>query len=123
MVSAADVVAERARPWPSEVRRRLWAYRPTFFSLAACLAALAAWEWRDFWIYLAGPIVGTALGGLAAAGLANFSLRLFHPEDVTIMLLVWHIGGVFALSALAAVAGRYLMNWRSITSASQSAAQ
>ena len=69
------------------------------------------------------PHLTTALGGLAAAGLANFSLRLFHPEDITIMLLVWHIGGVFALSALAAVAGRYLMNWRSITSASQSAAQ
>ncbi len=45
VVSAADVVAERARPWPSELRRRLWAYRPTFVSLAACLAALAAWEW------------------------------------------------------------------------------
>ena len=27
--------------------------------------ALAAWEWRDFWIYLVGPISGTALGGLA----------------------------------------------------------
>jgi aquaporin NIP len=27
--------------------------------------ALAAWEWRDFWIYLVGPIGGTALGGLA----------------------------------------------------------
>ena len=27
--------------------------------------ALAAWEWRGFWIYLVGPIGGTALGGLA----------------------------------------------------------
>jgi aquaporin NIP len=27
--------------------------------------ALVAWEWRDFWIYLVGPIGGTALGGLA----------------------------------------------------------
>jgi aquaporin NIP len=27
--------------------------------------ALAAVEWRDFWIYVAGPIGGTALGGLA----------------------------------------------------------
>jgi aquaporin NIP len=27
--------------------------------------ALAACEWREFWIYLAGPIGGTALGGLA----------------------------------------------------------
>jgi len=27
--------------------------------------AIAAWEWRDIWIYLAGPIAGAALGGLA----------------------------------------------------------
>ncbi len=27
--------------------------------------AIAAWEWRDFWIYLVGPIGGAALGGLA----------------------------------------------------------
>ncbi len=27
--------------------------------------ALAAGEWRDFWIYLVGPIGGTAMGGLA----------------------------------------------------------
>ena len=27
--------------------------------------ALAAGEWRDFWIYVVGPIGGTALGGLA----------------------------------------------------------
>jgi aquaporin NIP len=27
--------------------------------------ALAAWEWRDFWIYLLGPLGGTALGALA----------------------------------------------------------
>jgi aquaporin NIP len=27
--------------------------------------ALAAWEWRDFWVYLVGPVVGTAAGALA----------------------------------------------------------
>ena len=27
--------------------------------------ALAAWEWRDLWVYLAGPIAGAAVGGLA----------------------------------------------------------
>ena len=27
--------------------------------------AIAAWEWRDIWIYLTGPIAGAALGGLA----------------------------------------------------------
>ena len=47
-----------------------------------------------------------ALGALAAAGLGNFCVRLGHPEDVTVMLLVWHAGGVIVLSALASVAGR-----------------
>jgi hypothetical protein len=65
------------------------------------------------------PHLTTALGALAAAGLGNFFLRVFHPEDVTVMLLVWHVGGVFALSALAAGAGRYLLNWPSITGVSQ----
>jgi aquaporin NIP len=27
--------------------------------------ALAAWEWRDLWVYLVGPIAGAALGGFA----------------------------------------------------------
>jgi aquaporin NIP len=27
--------------------------------------ALAAGEWRDFWLYVAGPLAGAALGGLA----------------------------------------------------------
>jgi len=64
------------------------------------------------------PRLTAGLGALAAAGLANFFLRLFHPEDVTVMLLIWHVGGVFLLSALAATAGRYLLNWTSITRAS-----
>jgi glycerol uptake facilitator-like aquaporin len=27
--------------------------------------ALAAGEWRDFWIYVLGPVVGAAVGALA----------------------------------------------------------
>jgi len=27
--------------------------------------ALAAWEWQNFWVYVVGPLVGAALGGLA----------------------------------------------------------
>jgi len=69
------------------------------------------------------PRLTAGLGALAAAGLANVFLRLFHPEDVTLMLLFWHVGGVFVLSALAASAGRYVLNWPSITRASENTAQ
>lgn len=60
-----------------------------------------------------------ALGALAAAGLGNFCVRLGHPEDVTVMLLVWHAGGVIVLAALASAAGRTFLNWRSITGAAR----
>jgi hypothetical protein len=62
------------------------------------------------------PHVTTALGGLAAAGLGDFGLRLFHPQDASLMVLVWQVGTVFILTAMAAWAGHYLLNWRSIVS-------
>ena len=60
------------------------------------------------------PHITTALGGLAAAGLGNFGLRLFHSQDASLMVLVWQVGTVFILTALAAWAGHHLLNWRSI---------
>jgi hypothetical protein len=60
------------------------------------------------------PHLTAALGGLAAAGLGNFGLRLFHPQDASLMVLVWQVGTVVILTALAAWAGRYLLNWRSM---------
>ncbi len=60
------------------------------------------------------PHLTTALGALAAAGLGNFGLRLFHPQDASLMVLVWQFGSVFVLSALAGWAGRYVLSWRSL---------
>jgi hypothetical protein len=60
------------------------------------------------------PHTTAALGGLAAAGLGDFGLRLFHAQDVSIMVLVWHVGAVVALAALAGWMGRHLLNWRSL---------
>jgi hypothetical protein len=60
------------------------------------------------------PHLTAALGGLAAAGLGNFGLRLFHSQDASLMVLVWQVGTVSILTALAAWAGHYLLNWRSI---------
>lgn len=60
------------------------------------------------------PCMTVALGGFAAAGLGNFGLRLFHPQDASVMVLVWQFGSVFALTALAGLMGRYILSWRSI---------
>ena len=67
------------------------------------------------------PRLTAALGGLAAAGLANVGVRVIHPEDVSVTLLVWHVGAVIALSALAGSAGEYFLNWRSVIHASEKA--
>jgi hypothetical protein len=60
------------------------------------------------------PHTTTALGGLAASGLGDFGLRLFHAQDASLMVLAWQVGAVFVLTALAGWAGRYLLDWRSI---------
>lgn len=60
------------------------------------------------------PCMTVAWGGLAAAGLGNFGLRLFHPQDASLMVLVWQFGSVFILAALAGLTGRLVLNWRSL---------
>ena len=54
-----------------------------------------------------------ALGALAAAAMGNLGLRLFHAGDVTIMMLVWHLGTVALLLALAGWLGPRLLLWES----------
>ncbi|MCI0350727.1 MAG: DUF1109 domain-containing protein, partial [Acidobacteriales bacterium] len=61
------------------------------------------------------PHLTAALGGLAAAGLGNFGLRFVHTQDASVMVLVWQLGSVFILSALAGWVGHLLLSWRSIT--------
>ena len=60
------------------------------------------------------PHLTAALAGLAAAGLGNFGLRLFHPQDASLMVLVWQFGSVFILSVLAGLAGRYVLSWQAV---------
>lgn len=61
------------------------------------------------------PHLTTALGGLAAAGIGNFGLRFFHPQDASIMVLIWQMGSVFILTAFAGWAGKLLLDWKSLT--------
>ncbi len=68
------------------------------------------------------PYLTAALGGLAAAGLGSFGLRLFHSQDASIMILVWQFGTVVVLTCLAGTLGRRLLNWRALLDNSRRAA-
>lgn len=57
------------------------------------------------------PRLTAALGGLAAAGLANLGICLFHAHTSNLVLLVWHCGTVLAVAALAGLAGGRVLSW------------
>ena len=38
-------------------------------------------------------------------------MQLYHEGDVSIMVLVWHLGSVAALSATAAGIARHVLRW------------
>ena len=61
------------------------------------------------------PRLTTLLGGLAVAGLANFGVRFVHAFDASVIVLAWHVGAVFGLSALLACGGRHFLKWRGVT--------
>ena len=61
------------------------------------------------------PRLSAALGGLAAAGMGNLGVCLFHTHSSNLILLVWHCGTVLMLAALAGIAGAQLLRWPSQT--------
>lgn len=58
------------------------------------------------------PMYSVGLGGLAAAALGDFGLRLFHPKDAGLMVLVWQMGAVVTLTLAYASLSRGLLRWR-----------
>lgn len=57
------------------------------------------------------PRLSAAFGGLAAAGMGNLGVCLFHPHSSNLILLVWHCGTVLVLAASAGIAGRQVLRW------------
>ena len=57
------------------------------------------------------PRLSAACGALAAVGLGNLGVCLFHPHSSDLILLFWHCGTVLALTALAGLAGAQLLKW------------
>lgn len=68
-----------------------------------------------FWMVRRGapiaPVMTTALAALAASAVGAAALRLFHPQDASIMVLVWQFGSVAVLTLFAGLFGRRLLKW------------
>ncbi len=87
-----------------------WICLPTIAFVGAVPAAImAVMLRRGAPLY---PHLAVALGGLAAAALGNVGLRLFHPIDASLMVLVWQFGSVALLSAVAGCFGPLIHHWR-----------
>jgi len=52
-----------------------------------------------------------ALAALAAAAIGNFALRLFHTQDAALMVLIWQVGAVALIAAIAGLCGRQVLRW------------
>lgn len=57
------------------------------------------------------PRLTLILAAVATAGIVNFALRIFHIGDVSIMVLVWHLGLIAALSLAAGLLGPRFLGW------------
>jgi hypothetical protein len=57
------------------------------------------------------PMSTTGLATLAATALGAAALRLFHTQDMSLMLLVWQFGTVSLLAGLGFLTGRKFLRW------------
>ena len=58
------------------------------------------------------PRLTLILGMLATAALVNSGLRLFHLGDITVMVLVWHMGMVAVFSIAAGYFAPRFLDWK-----------
>lgn len=57
------------------------------------------------------PRATLALAGLAVGALAQAGMQVYHVGDISLMVLVWHLGSVAALAAVAGWIGRWVLRW------------
>jgi hypothetical protein len=58
------------------------------------------------------PGVSLALGALATGAVANLGLRIFHAGDLSIQIVVWHVGGAVVVAMIGSLAGPRVLPWR-----------
>jgi hypothetical protein len=59
------------------------------------------------------PRLTAALAALAAAGLGNVGICIFHPHSSNLVILLWHCGTVLLIAAMAGALGASLLRWPS----------
>jgi hypothetical protein len=57
------------------------------------------------------PGATLALAGLAVGALAQAGMQVYHAGDISLMVLVWHLGSVAVLAAVAGWIGRWVLRW------------
>jgi hypothetical protein len=68
------------------------------------------------------PRLSALFGGLAAAGLGNLGVCVTHHAYGNVLVLMWHVGIVVALTVILGSAGRRLLNWQSLVEQTRRAA-
>lgn len=58
------------------------------------------------------PRATLAFAGVAVAALVNIGLMLFHAGDISLMVLVWHVGFVVVLAMVAGAVGPLFLAWK-----------
>lgn len=58
------------------------------------------------------PMSTTGLATLAATALGAAALRIFHTQDMSLMLLIWQFGSVALLAGVGFFVGRRLLRWQ-----------
>jgi hypothetical protein len=57
------------------------------------------------------PRATLAMAGLAVGALAQTGMQIYHVGDISLMVLVWHLGSVAVLAAVAGWMGRWVLRW------------
>ena len=60
------------------------------------------------------PRLSALLGGLASAGLGNLGVCVTHHAHGNVLVLVWHVSIVVALTVVVGSAGRRVLSWQSV---------
>ena len=113
----AGCVLELTRSGGHIVVRAHWTCVPAIILISAVPAtAMAIMLRRGAPMY---PHAAIALGGLAAAALGNLGLWTYHAPDVGFMVVLWHMGTVAVIAALAGWLGPRIHHWKTVASPGQ----